>query len=252
MAQDHASGGRVIGRVCDIRRYPVSSMGAELLKEADFEITGLAGDRKIGLYAKETGEVAAPGRHKHWRPLPNVLARLRPDGVEISLDQASWIGAEQGAVALSAYLGFEVEFRSYDGTDKAKSLYELSPIHLLTTSSMAALQEILPDAMIDARRFRCNLVVETQAGAETIEQGWLGKRLSIGTTVLEGSEPCVRCAFTSLAQEPDVPFDKRIHTAISQRLGGNLGIYCSVIEPGHVRVGDEVVLAGVNASSPSG
>lgn len=170
MAQDHASGGRVIGRLRDIRRYPVSSMGGELLKEVDVSMTGLAGDRKIGLYAKETGEVAAPGRHKHWRPLPNVLARLRPEGVEISLDQASWIGAGQGALALSAYLGFEVELRAYDGTEKAKSLYELSPIHLLTTSSMAALQEILPDAMIDARRFRCNLVIETRAGAQAIEQ----------------------------------------------------------------------------------
>jgi len=243
MAQDHASGGRIVGRVRDIRRYPVSSMGGEFLQEVEIAGDGLAGDRKVGLYAAETGEVAAPGRHKHWRPLPNVLARLSPEGVEISLDQASWIGAGQGALALSAYLGFQVEFRAYDGTEKAKSLYELSPIHLLTTSSMAALQDILPDAIIDARRFRCNLVIQTQAGTEAIEQGWLGKRLSIGGAVLEGSEPCVRCAFTSLAQEPDVPFDKRVHTAISQRLDGNLGIYCSVIEPGRLRVGDEVRLS---------
>jgi uncharacterized protein YcbX len=242
MAQDCVSGGKIVGRVRDIRRYPVSSMGCELLQEVVIEAAGLAGDRKFGLYATETGEVAAPGRHKHWRPLPNVLARLGSSGVEISLDQANWIGAEQGALALSAYLGFAVEFRAYDGTVKAKSLYELSPIHLLTTSSMAALQDILPDAVVDARRFRCNLVIETSAGADTIEQGWIGNRISIGNAVLEGSEPCVRCAFTSLAQEPDVPFDKRIHTAISQRLDSNLGIYCSVIEPGRLRVGDEVRL----------
>lgn len=250
MAQDYASDGRVVGRVRDIRRYPVSSLGGELLREVAVEASGLAGDRKFGLYATETGEVAAPGRHKHWRSLPNVLARLGSHGVEISLDQNSWIASEQGALALSAYLGFMVEFRRYDGTEKAKSLYDLSPIHLLTTSSMAALQDILPDAMIDARRFRCNLVIETHAGAETIEQGWLGKRLAIGDVILEGSEPCVRCAFTSIAQEPDVPFDKRVHNAISQKLDGNLGIYCSVIEPGRLRVGDEVVLAEVNASSP--
>jgi uncharacterized protein YcbX len=250
MAQDYASGGKIVGRVRDIRRYPVSSMGGEPLQEVVVEASGLAGDRKFGLYATETDEVAAPGRHKHWRPLPNVLARAGSHGVEISLDQANWIGAEQGALALSAYHGLAVEFRAYDGTAKAKSLYELSPIHLLTTSSMAALQEILPDAVIDARRFRCNLVIETNAGADTIEQGWIGKRLSIGNAVLAGSEPCVRCAFTSLAQEPDLPFDKRIHTAISQRLDGNLGIYCSVNVPGRLRVGDDVVLAEVSANSP--
>ena len=250
MAQDYASGGRIVGRVRDIWRYPVSSMGGELLQEVAVEASGLAGDRKFGLYATETGEVAAPGRHKHWRPLPNVLARLRPDGLEISLDQASWIGAEEGAVALSAYLGFAVAFRPYDGTARAMPLYELSPIHLLTTSSMAALQEILPDATIDARRFRCNLVIESHAGAETIEQDWIGKRLSIGDAILEGSEPCVRCAFTSIAQEPDVPFDKRVHNAISQKLDGNLGIYCKVVVPGRIKVGDEVMLAEVTASSP--
>ena len=169
--------------------------------------------------------------------------------MEISLDQAGWIGSEEAIAALSAYLGFAVEFRPYDGTARAMPLYELSPIHLLTTSSMAALQEILPDAVIDARRFRCNLVIETDAGAETIEQAWIGKRLSIGGAILEGSEPCVRCAFTSIAQEPDVPFDKRVHNAISQKLDGNLGIYCSVFAPGQVRVGDEVVLAEVTAGS---
>jgi uncharacterized protein YcbX len=240
MAQDYASDGRIVGRVRDIRRYPVSSMGGELLRDVAVEASGLAGDRKFGLYARETGEVAAPGRHKHWRVLPNVLARLRPHGVEISLDQSGWIVAEEGAAALSAHLGFAVEFRSYDGTARATPLYALSPIHLLTTSSMAALQDILPDAMIDARRFRCNMVIETSTGADTIEQGWIGKRLSIGGAVLEGSEPCIRCAFTSLAQEPGVPFDKRVHTAISQKLDGNLGVYCSVIEPGQVLVGDEV------------
>lgn len=249
MAQDHAAGGRIIGRVRDIRRYPVSSMSGELLQDVEIEKRGLAGDRSIGVYATATGETASPGRIKHWRSLPTVLARLGSRGAEISFDGGSWIGAEQGALALSAYLGFEVEFRIYDGTERAKSRYELAPVHLLTTASMAALQEILPDAMIDARRFRCNLVLETDAGAETIEQGWLGKRLSIGNTMLEGSAPCVRCPFTSIAQEHDVPFDKRVHNAISQRLGGNLGIYCSVIEPGVVRVGDEVRLSEAAATA---
>jgi len=249
MAQDFSSGDKAKGRVRDIRRYPVSSMGGELLQEVAVEATGLEGDRKFGLYAVETGEVAAPGRHKHWRSLPNVVTRLGATGVEVSMDQAKWIGAREGEKELSGYLGFPVEFRAYDGA-KALPLYALSPIHLLTTSSMAALQEILPDAVIDPRRFRCNLVIETHEGATPLEQAWMGNQLAIGTAILEPNEPCVRCAFTSLAQEPDVPFDKRIHTAISQRLDGNLGVYCKVIRPGRLRVGDEVRLTAATASSP--
>jgi uncharacterized protein YcbX len=68
----------------------------------------------------------------------------------------------------------------------------------------------------------------------------MGKQLAIGSAILEPSEPCVRCAFTSIAQEPGIPFDKRIHTAISQRLDGNLGVYCKVVKAGTVRVGDEM------------
>jgi len=249
MAQDFSSDGETTGQVRDIRRYPVSSMGGELLLTVDVEAAGLAGDRKYGLYAIETGEVAAPGRHKHWRSLPNVVTRLGANGLEVSMDQAKWIGMREGEKELSGYLGFAVEFRAYDG-EKASPLYELSPIHLLTTSSMAALQDILPDAVIDPRRFRCNLVIETHAGALPLEQAWMRKRLTIGTAILEPSEPCVRCAFTSIAQEPDIPFDKRVHTAISQKLGGNLGVYCRVVKPGRVRVGDAVKLAAATASSP--
>jgi uncharacterized protein YcbX len=249
MAQDSSSAGAPIGRVSEIWRYPVSSMGGELLQSVAIESTGLEGDRKFGLYAKETAEVAAPGRHKHWRPLPNVLTRIGSDGVEISIDQKQWIGMRDGESALSEYLGFAVEFRGYDDSARASPLYELSPIHLLTTSAMAELQTIIPDAVIDARRFRANLVIETDHVPSPLEQSWIGQTLSVGNVVLAGSEPCVRCAFTSLAQEPGIPFDKRVHSAISQRLESHLGIYCTVVKPGSVEVGDEVRLA-VTASSP--
>jgi uncharacterized protein YcbX len=251
MAQDSSSSGAPIGRVHEIWRYPVSSMGGELLQSVAIERSGLAGDRKFGLYAKETGEVAAPGRHKHWRPLPAVLTRIGNDGVEISIDRKQWIGMREGERALSDYLGFAVAFRAYDGSAEASPLYKLSPIHLLTTSAMAELQEILPDAVIDARRFRANLVIDTDQMPSPLEQGWIGQTLSVGDVVLAGSEPCVRCAFTSLAQEPSIPFDKRVHSAISQRLDSHLGIYCTVTRPGRVQVGDAVRLA-VTANSPSG
>jgi uncharacterized protein len=249
MAQDSSLAGAPIGRVAKIWRYPVSSMGGELLQSVAVERSGLAGDRKFGLYAKETGEVAAPGRHKHWRPLPNVLTRIGSDGVEISIDQKQWIGMREGERALSDYLGFAVAFRAYDGSAEAAPLYELSPIHFLTTSAMAQLQEILPDAVIDSRRFRANLVIDTDYMPSPLEQSWIGQKLSIGDVELAGSEPCVRCAFTSLAQEPYIPFDKRVHSAISQRLDSHLGIYCTVVKPGSVQVGDEVRIA-VTASSP--
>ena len=249
MAQDSSWGDTPIGRVREIWRYPVSSMGGELLESVAIEATGLAGDRKFGLYAKETGEVAAPGRHKHWRPLPNVRTRLGKDGIEISIDRTQWVGMRDGEKALSDYLGFAVAFRAYDGSAKAAPLYELSPIHLLTTSAMAELNGIIPDAVIDPRRFRANLVIDTDHVPSPIEQSWIGQRLSVGDVVLAGSEPCVRCAFTSLAQEPGIPFDKRVHSAISQRLESHLGIYCTVVHPGRVNVGDEVRLA-VTASSP--
>jgi len=55
------------------------------------------------------------------------------------------------------------------------TFYDLAIIHLLTTSTLDELRRIYPERRFEARRFRPNIIVNTnQAGF--VESGWVGKK----------------------------------------------------------------------------
>lgn len=232
---------RPLGQLAEIWRYPVSTLGGERLAAADLTAAGLAGDRLYGLYDEATGEPSAPHRQKQWRRAPEASARLNSEGAEVSLDRRRWHEGKGAAAMLSDHLGFRVSLRPYAAPD-AKKLYEPSPIHLVTTASLRALAKIIPNSIIDVRRFRPNLVIDLPGTDEFAEQSWLSRSIRVGETMLRATEPCVRCPFTSLGQGPEVPFDKNVHGAITQRAESHLGIYCDVVTPGPLRIGDPVAL----------
>jgi uncharacterized protein YcbX len=180
--------------------------------------------------------------------VPEIVARLNGEAVEVSADRRGWHTGSGAADILSNHLGFRVALRPYTASN-AKKLYEPSPIHLVTTASLRALAAIIPDSVLDVRRFRPNLVIDIPDTDEFIEQSWLGREIRIGETVLRASEPCVRCPFTSLAQGPEVPFDKNVHGAITQRTDGHLGIYCDVVRPGTLNVGVPVEVEPISAEA---
>mgnify|MGYP000079584129 CR=1 FL=1 len=238
------------GRVGALWRYPVSSLGGERLDSAHIEPDGVAGDRQWGVADAETGGVAGPEREKRWRIAPEVSARLAGEGAEIRLGGGDWMpaGGEAARAALAAHFGFPVEIRPHPGwtdggAEAVQPRYERAAIHLLTTSSLAVLRRILPDAVIDERRFRPNLVLDT--GEDSVgftETGWIGRRIGIGEAELRIVEPCERCAFTMIGQ-PGLPFDKRILAAISSENGKGFGVLCCVVRPGTVALGDEARLS---------
>ncbi|QXC52644.1 MOSC N-terminal beta barrel domain-containing protein (plasmid) [Agrobacterium salinitolerans] len=48
------------GKIVEIWRYPVSSLGGEICHEADISLNGITGDRRFGLFDPVSGVVAAP------------------------------------------------------------------------------------------------------------------------------------------------------------------------------------------------
>ncbi len=116
--------------------------------------------------------------------------------------------------------------------------FDAYPIHVLTSSSLEALQGSTPDSQIDVRRFRPNLLIET-ASAGFLEQSWIGKKVHIGSVVLDIALHCVRCVMTTLSQ-PNLPKEPRIMRSLVREAGQNLGVYASVVQEGRVSVGDPV------------
>jgi uncharacterized protein YcbX len=126
------------------------------------------------------------------------------------------------------------EFTSPPGT-----YFDASPIHLLTTASLAALG---PADRFDRRRFRPNILIETRAGmAGFVEAAWGGRSIRIGGIALAGELPTPRCVMVTLPQ-PELPKDPSVLRTIVRDAGQNVGLYAAVSAPGTVAVGDPVVL----------
>jgi hypothetical protein len=124
-----------------------------------------------------------------------------------------------------------MEFTSPLGT-----YFDVFPLHLVTAASLAVLGA-------DVRRFRPNVVVETTAGATgLVEAGWAGRTLRVGSAVLRGEIPTVRCVMVTLPQA-ELGKDPSVLRRIVREADQNLGLYASVAAAGPVAVGDPVVLA---------
>ena len=231
------------GTASELWRYPVSSLTGEKLETADLDDTGVAGDRQWGLFDADSAAVAAPESERRWRPVPGLQSRTGADGPEISQDGAAWhpVPSPPADKTASDHLGFPVRFLRFGGTDAAPR-YDRGHLHIVTTASLARLQALLPAAVIDTRRFRPNILVETDENdVDFVEQRLVGKALRIGDATVEITEPCARCAFTALGQ-PGIPFDKDVLHTIAKHGGGGFGVLAKVLRPGRISRGDAVTL----------
>jgi uncharacterized protein YcbX len=130
------------------------------------------------------------------------------------------------------------------------SFLDVFPMSILTTSTLARLNELQPGSRFDERRFRMNVIVDSE-GAGFVENDWVGHELSLGDAArLNVALPDPRCVMTTLAQD-DIPRDTDVLRALvrhNKRQVGNLGqfpcagTYAVVVAPGIVRTGDLVAL----------
>ena len=139
----------------------------------------------------------------------------------------------------------------------AGSFMDLFPVSVLTTSTLEQLSELRPQSRFDERRFRMNVIVDTEEGG-FVENDWIGLELAIGEAVRLGvALPDARCVMTTLAQE-DLPKDTEVLRTLAQhnrvQVGGAglfpcAGVYAVVEAPGTMRVGDHVALPGSEVDS---
>ncbi|HEY8492724.1 MAG TPA: MOSC domain-containing protein [Myxococcota bacterium] len=128
-----------------------------------------------------------------------------------------------------------LEFESPLGT-----YFDAHPLLLLSEASLRRLQELAPASRVDVRRFRPNLVIAgTDEGFP--EQGWIGRRLAVGTAELEVLVGCPRCVMIT-HPFADLPRDPGLLRTVVKEANQNVGVYARVTKPGRVAVGDPVRL----------
>lgn len=235
----------VIGRVAEIWRYPVQSMGGERLDTADVTAAGIAGDRRYGLVDPDLGQVvsSAQGKRK-WRGIVALAAGFADSSsssAHIRLPDGSLLRSDRPDVdeRLAAALGAPVHFadRTAEGV---RADYDHEPLHLLTTASLRQFAEHHPHGRFEPARFRPNLVFDLGDRTGFVEQGWIGRRFRIGDGVeIRVSRHCVRCVMTTLPQG-DLPHDPEILQTVNKRNGTHAGVYAAVATAGRIRVGDPV------------
>ena len=125
-----------------------------------------------------------------------------------------------------------------------KSAFDEAHISLVTTHALQKLAGLVGEE-IEPRRFRENLVINTQASEQPDEQSWIGHRIMIGprerAAIVAVTNADQRCMMPNL--HPDTATqDPRILRQIAEKQGNMMGVYGCVVQRGTVRLGDAVHL----------
>lgn len=136
---------------------------------------------------------------------------------------------------------FPADVLQYEGP--LAGYYDAFPLLIMTTSTMRTLQDALPGSVIDIRRFRPSIVIDTGDQPGYPEFSWdRGRKVRVGSAVLEIDAPCPRCVMPTREINDDIPADRSILRHIVRELDQNLGVYASVVEPGRISNGDAFIL----------
>ena len=245
-----------LGRVAEIWRYPVNGLQGEKLAESRVLSTGISGDHLYVLRDVKSNRVLDPKSHPFsWGESlghPTMLelgARLsgEPDGeheVRIGTPEAEICTTKDPNASrlVGESLGGEVELVRYPRIVESW-VRSGRTLHLLTTASLEAMSRAYPGRDFGVRRFRPNIVVATQPDLEGyVEDGWVGRELDLGSLRLRVEKPNVRCKVTTMRQ-PGIVEDALILQTIQSVHGSNLGVMCTALSEGVLRVGDPVSLA---------
>ena len=243
----------------EIWRYPVKSMLGEPLDQANVTPGGIQGDRRWAVVDAESGVSLSAKRYadllrcRAWTSDGEVMIEL-PNGREYSA------GSAEVAHDLSALLGRNVVTRSADDTGtiqhefptavtegegepflyepETEAFFDCAPLQLLTSSTLAELQRLLPGSIIHRARFRPNFLVKTDESG-FIENTWVGKDLTLGSWRCQVYDDTRRCIMVALAQG-DLPRDTDVIRTVLKSNEGRAGVALKTIDSGTVKCGAKV------------
>lgn len=210
-----------IGTLDGLRRYPVKSMRGERLERADIAADGIPGDRASAFFA-----LSGAREQKTYRGKEHDRLHL--------LDDPS-------AAATSAQRrGANVELRT------GEHFFDDAPISLIVDRWLENLSSHAGYA-VEWERFRPNLFVRASAEFDEPEEALNGAELQLGDVRLRVRYPIERCVAVTYHPQ-GAPADAEILRYLARHRQAWMGVYCDVLEPGQVRLGDALVRVAQGSS----
>ncbi|MEO8025699.1 MAG: MOSC domain-containing protein [Bryobacteraceae bacterium] len=231
---------RIVGKVQELRRYPVKSMAAECLQSCPVSWHGFAGDRRWAFIRPGTERSGFPWftiREKPdlWRYEPRFV---NPDDVEGSKTMVKTPDGVELDVAdpeLANRLGEGVRvIKQYGG------VFDTFPLSLLTVQSVEGLSELVGQSLT-ALRFRPNIVIDAGETDPFSEDRWAGAVLRIGSLRCRLDKRDKRCVMVNV-DPSNMSSNSDVLRSIAKDRGAHFGMYGTTVEPGEVRVGDPVFI----------
>ena len=217
--------------VTEVWRYPVKSMAGERLESCTVTEKGLDGDRRWALIDRTPNRDGKWFNIKQHAPLMTYRASLAggalqvlaPDGTEVGLDEAYRQVRDESQ-------------RVFDLRELPGENFDDSHVLIVNMASVQAfaLEAGMP---LDHRRFRANLYIEGIEPEEEVR--WLGRVIRAGDAELEVTSRCERCKVITM--DPDTTEQRpELLKLLVDLHDERMGMYCRVVRPGRVAIGDFV------------
>ena len=236
----------VVGRVVEIVRYPVKSMAGISVESAHLGWHGLGGDRRFAF--RRVGDtsgfpwLSASKLYSmvQYQPIgPNDGEEPVPTHVRTPAGSCFELTSTELRDELSAQLGTTLELMQL-----RHGIFDEAAVSIISPSTIAGIGREA-GLELDRRRFRGNILVETERGEPFVEDAWVGGTLVFGDA---GSAPAVtvtmrdlRCVMINL--DPDTAHhDQRVMKTVVRLNRNTAGVYGTVVRTGKIRVGDRVQL----------
>ena len=207
-----------VGTLASLWRYPVKALRPQPLERVEVLTDGLAGDRTAALVVESP---LHPRAGKPFRGKESARLHLTGDP-----ETAASYAADAGVLLT---------------LDRSRPRwFDLAPVSLLLDLWLHDAEALVGEEL-DPQRFRPNLYVRAAPGFAKREQELVGATLRAGAVVLRVTHATRRCVVPNYdlatgASGPDVL------RALAQHRDARIGIYCDVVVPGEVALGDQVQL----------
>lgn len=236
-----------VGRVREIMRYPVKSMAGVPVDSAELGWHGLAGDRRFAIRRVEADN-GFP-----WLSasrLPEMLL-YQPFGLEPGSAEplSTHVRAPDGSEFELGRPDLDAHFSELAGEPVElmrlkHGVFDEAAVSVIDAATIARIGREAGLAL-DPRRFRANVLLETESGVAFGEDEWVGSTLAFGNREPRAAVTVtlrdLRCSMIDF--DPDTAERSRNVMKTAVRLNENFaGVYATAVRAGTIRVGDRVRL----------